>query len=332
MPGFLQEYAIYALVFVAVFLVLEALYSNFNFFVRDGKEINLRLRKLKSVGDQDKVFDMLRYTIPSWTKAIPSVEELYAAIQKRIYQAGIRTSVERLILYAILMFIGLVILSLPMATSARLGLPGAGIVAAVVIAALMTVMVFYFWIARARRKRMQKFLEQLPDALEVLVRGLRAGHPVTSALELVTTEMPDPIGTEFGLLADEIAYGLTLKEALANMAARLDLNEVKFFAVCVSIQYDTGGNLAEILSNLSGLIRKRFSLMRKVKALSSEGRMSAIILSALPIITGSLIIFLQPSFYGSVSDDPVFWPTLMFMGLLYLFGVFVIRRMVDIKV
>jgi tight adherence protein B len=183
--------------------------------------------------------------------------------------------------------------------------------------------------ASAKRKKMQ---EQFPVALDVFVRGLRAGHPIASALELLTVEMPDPIGSQFGLVVDEVTYGAELREALQNMAERWDLEDMRMFVVSLSVQNETGGNLSEILDNLTKVIRERQSMMMKVRALSSEGRMTAAMLTGLPVLTFAVLFIINPAFYLEVANDPWFIPGFSMMIVLYFIGFFTIRRMVDLKV
>ena len=183
--------------------------------------------------------------------------------------------------------------------------------------------------ATRMRKKMQS---QFPVALDVFVRGLRAGHPIAAALELLTVEMPDPIGTQFGLVVDEVTYGAELRDALQNMAERWDLDDMRMFVVSLSVQSETGGNLAEILENLSRVIRERQSMMLKVRALSSEGRMTAIMLTALPIFAFVMLFLANPGFYLDIANDPAFVPGFGFLITLYITGFITIRRMVDLKV
>ncbi|SEH20070.1 tight adherence protein B [Sphingopyxis sp. YR583] len=184
-------------------------------------------------------------------------------------------------------------------------------------------------LAQRRRKRMQ---EQFPVALDIFVRSLRSGHPIAGALELLTQEMEDPIGSEFGLVTDEIAYGADLTHALNDMAERWDLDDLRMFVVSLSVQNETGGNLAEILDNLSKVIRERASLYLKVRALSSEGRMTGLMLTGLPIFTFVMLFILNPSFYLDVAGDPIFYIGFPLMLVWYAMGVVAIRRMVNVKV
>src|SRR6185436_18718259 len=153
-----------------------------------------------------------------------------------------------------------------------------------------------------RKRRHNKFAAQFPDAMDIIVRSLRAGHPVPVAVGLVAQEMPDPIGTEFGIAADEITYGADVETAMRNLYFRVGQEDLPLFVTAVSIQGSTGGNLSEILENLSRVIRERFKMRRKIKALASEGKFSAFFLSGLPIAIFFLLRMVAPDFYGSVID------------------------------
>lgn len=197
---------------------------------------------------------------------------------------------------------------------------------------VLTGMAVWLWVAGRRRKWAKTLEEQIPLALDIVVRSLRAGHPVTSALQLVTEEMGDPIGSEFGLIVDETTYGFELRDALSNFARRTGSEDAHFFAVSVAIQSETGGNLAEILNNLSGVVRSRITLGKRVKALASEGRMSALILSVLPIFLIGTISLTSPQFYTSKLSDPIFWPTVVVILVVYGIGQLIMRRIVNFKV
>jgi tight adherence protein B len=186
-------------------------------------------------------------------------------------------------------------------------------------------------ILRRRRRRLQQLEAQLPLALDVIIRAIRAGHPVISAVQLVTEELGDPLAREFELIVDETTYGVEFRDALANFARRTGSADAHFFAVSVAIQAETGGNLAEILNNLAAVIRGRITLGKRVKALGSEGRMSAALLSALPLLLISFMLVTQPSFYVSKFDDPIFWPVVAVVGALYGLGQVIMHRIVNFK-
>jgi tight adherence protein B len=158
-----------------------------------------------------------------------------------------------------------------------------------------------------RGRRHKLFGIQLPEALELITRSLKAGHPVPVAIAMVAREMPDPIGTEFGVVADEVTYGSDLVSALHSMYQRVGHEDLPLFVTAVSIQNTSGGNLREILDGLASVIRERGKLRRKVKAISTEGRMSAYILTAVPALLMVGIMVLMPQFYSSVWDEPLTW-------------------------
>jgi len=158
-----------------------------------------------------------------------------------------------------------------------------------------------------RKRRLKRFGIQLPEALELITRSLKAGHPVPVAISMVGREMADPIGTEFGIVADEVTYGSDLVSALLNMHGRVGHEDLPLFVTAVSIQATTGGNLREILEGLSGTIRERGKLRRKIRAISTEGRISAYILTAVPVLFAMGMQALMPEYYASVSDKPLTW-------------------------
>lgn len=187
----------------------------------------------------------------------------------------------------------------------------------------------YLVLRRARSRRVAKFAAQLPDALDMIVRSLRAGHPSSVAIALVAREMPDPIGTEFGIASDEITFGLSLEQAVRKLAERVGFEGLNLLSVALSIQAKTGGNLTEILANLSKVLRERQKLKLKIRALSAEGRMSAILISAFPLVMFGILQLVAPSFYGQVWGDRLLAPVLTIFGAWALLGDFIMYRMVN---
>lgn len=173
----------------------------------------------------------------------------------------------------------------------------------VMLAPLLPVLV----LRTKRSRRVKRFGVQLPEALELITRGLKAGHPVPVAISMVSREMPDPIGTEFGVISDEVTYGSDLVSALNSLFDRVGQEDLPLFVTAVSIQTSSGGNLREILDGLSTTIRERGKLRRKVRAISTEGRMSAYILTAVPALLFAAIMVMMPQFYQSVWDVPKTW-------------------------
>ena len=190
----------------------------------------------------------------------------------------------------------------------------------------------YLVLKMLRSRRQKKFGAQFPDALDIIVRSLRAGHPVPIAISMVGREMTDPIGSEFGVVSDEITYGADLETAMRNLYARLGSDDLPLFVTAVAIQGSTGGNLGEILENLSGVIRQRFKMRRKIRALAAEGRASAMILSALPIGMFLVIQFIAPDFYSSVWHEHLTKVLLFGAAGWMVVGNIIMFKMVNFKI
>ena len=190
----------------------------------------------------------------------------------------------------------------------------------------------YFWVSSKANKRMSMIEEQLPDAVELMVRSLRVGHPFSNAISIVSKEIQDPLASEFGVIADESAYGRDVGEALKDMAERLDMQDLRFLAVAVTIRQQSGGNLAEILAGLAKVIRARFRLFRRVKAITAEAKWSGKFLSAFPIVALIVINVSDPHYYDEVKDHALFIPACFFVGIMLAVNLFVMRVLTDIKV
>jgi tight adherence protein B len=188
---------------------------------------------------------------------------------------------------------------------------------------------YLYWL---KSQRMAMFERQLPEALELVSRALRAGHAFSVGLKLVGDEAADPIGIEFRRVFDEVSMGVALPQALQNMTDRLDCLDLRFFVTSVLVQRETGGNLAEIIDSLAGMIRKRFELQLKVNALSAEGRFSGIILFGLPIVVGFLLYEMNPEYMGLLFTDPIGQNLVMVGSFLMVTGAIIMKRMVVIKV
>ena len=192
---------------------------------------------------------------------------------------------------------------------------------------------FAFWLIRRRiTKRNAAFLNNFPEALDMIVRSVRSGYPLNSAIRMVADNMQAPVSTEFKQVADEIAYGSSLIEALQRMSYRIDEPDVRFFVIVLSVQQDVGGNLSEVLNNLSGIIRKRKYLRLKIKALCSEGRATAWVLGSMPFVEAGLILLVSPDHLTPLFTTPMGHTILgLTIGIVSL-GIFIVRQMINIKV
>ncbi|WP_298359532.1 type II secretion system F family protein [uncultured Litoreibacter sp.] len=184
----------------------------------------------------------------------------------------------------------------------------------------------------ARKKRVARFGLQLPDALDQMTRGLRVGHPLNTTLVNVAATMPDPIGSEFGYVADQIAYGDNLVDAFGALARRIDQEDMYYLAVSVGIQHGSGGNLGKMLGTLAKTVRQRAAMRRKVKAISAEGRISALVLSLLPFLIFGGTSLTAPEYYPSVQDDPLFMPMAVAVVLLVAINFFALRKVANFRI
>jgi tight adherence protein B len=319
--------------FGAVMLAAEALGSWYASSRSEGRAINLRLKLIGEGRTRGEALTLLRRSMIDLTTQVPpALIPLARKFDQMMTATQLTVPAGRVLLALLLspVAVFLAIVALMLTAGMVIGFGRILLVAtfAVLIGGVLPLMVLQFK-ANRTRKRMQ---DQFPVALDVFVRGLRAGHPIAAALDLLTVEMPDPIGTQFGIVVDEVTYGADLRDALQGMAERWNLDDMRMFVVSLSVQSETGGNLAEILENLSKVIRERASMMMKVRALSSEGRLTGIMLTALPALAFTILFVANPRFYLDVSDDAWFVPGFVMLIILYLVGFFTIRRMVDLKV
>lgn len=283
---------LYAAVFTAALVAVEAIMRSYFKSSERHRAVNHRLSLLEVSDDHRKTYgDMLRErgAAGSWrqTPMTQRLLQFYA-------QSGIKFDARRFALFAIAiaLFTWLAVQFLVPSTLFRIP---------VFLLVCLLIPVLVVW--RARARRMRKFELKLPEALDVANRSLAAGHPLPAAISLVAREMPDPIGTEFGLLSDELTYGVTLDDALVNLADRVGVEDLNLLAISLSVQAGTGGNLVEILQNLSKTLRDRYMLKAKVKAISSEGRITAIFMSVYPFLLYAMIKALSPTYFDPLWDS-----------------------------
>ncbi|AZV78012.1 hypothetical protein EBB79_08985 [Parasedimentitalea marina] len=186
---------------------------------------------------------------------------------------------------------------------------------------------------RSRCRQMQdRLVHQLPDALDMLARGLKVGHPLNNSIGVVSREMEDPVATEFGIIYDQVTFGEDLPFAVQEFAERTDLEDVHYLAASIGIQHGTGGDLAGMLETLSRVIRGRVAMRRKIKALSSEGRLTAWFLSSLPFLIFGSVSFMTPDYYNGVADDPMFKPMVGSIVFLTVLNGLALRKLVDFRI
>jgi tight adherence protein B len=295
--------------------------------------VNRRLRMISRGADREDIIAELRRNDPMLgDQPLDAFGRWMRKFRRNLMMAQVPFGPTQVLVAMILLFLVLTAIIVSLAWFQRFALT-LGVIQLIVAVsaavAVFTPLSVVSFLAQRKRRRMQ---EQFPVGLDIFVRALRSGHPIASAIELLTEEMEDPIGSQFGLVSDEVSYGAELTDALHAMAERWDLDDIRMFVVCLSVQNETGGNLAEILENLSTVIRERASMYMKVRALSSEGRMTGWILGVLPVFTFIFLFTTNPAFYLGVATDPIFYIGFPIMIGWYLVGIYMIRRMIDLKV
>lgn len=317
------EPIIYGLIFIAVLVLVEGLYLTvFGKSISLNSRVNRRLDMLERGKGREQVLEQLRKEMTQHMKSrsIP----LYAILAAKAQKANIAfTPVQLIGIMVILSIVSFFFLTFGTAAS---------LLVRSVIAVAFGVGGVYVWVNRKAKKRLSLIEEQLPDAVELMVRSLRVGHPFSSAVNIVAKEVPDPLGSEMGVIADEAAYGKDMAEALKAMAERIDTQDLRFLAVAVSIQAQAGGNLAEILDGLAKVIRARFKLFRRVKAITAEAKWSGMFLSIFPLLALVGIQVLQPDYYDDVKQTSLFIPACLVVAAFLTANVFVMRALVNIKV
>ncbi len=317
------EPIIYGLIFVGVLVLVEGLYLvAFGKSISLNSRVNRRLEMLEKGERREEVLEKLRKEMRQHMNArtIP----LYSLLSERAQKAAIAFTPKQLI--GVMAGISAIaFMGLTVGTAAE---PPVRLVMSIA----MGVGAVFFWVSSKANKRMSMIEEQLPDAVELMVRSLRVGHPFSSTISIVSKEIQDPLASEFGVIADEAAYGRDVGEALKDMAERLDMQDLRFLAVAVTIQAQSGGNLAEILAGLAKVIRARFRLFRRVKAITAEAKWSGKFLSGFPVMALIVINIGDPHYYDEVKDTPYFIPACFFVGIFLALNLIVMRILTDIKV
>jgi tight adherence protein B len=314
---------IYIMIFVAVVVLVEGLYLTvFGKSISLNNRISRRLTLLEKNGNREQVLEQLRKEMNQHlaSRSIP----LYSILAKKAQRANIAFSPKALIGVmaglSVFAFLALTVMT------------GAELAVRVIVSLVMGVGGVYFWVNKKAKTRMNLLEEQLPDAVELMVRSLRVGHPFSSAVGIVAKEIADPLGSEFGVIADEAAYGRDISESLKAFAERMDSQDLRFLAVAVTIQQQSGGNLAEILEGLAKVIRARFKLFRRVRAITAEAKWSGMFLSAFPILALVMITVIQPDYYDEVKETAAFIPAALVVCAFLIINIIFMKIMVNIKV
>lgn len=316
-----MKIAFAATLFLLVFIVFELLYSLFR--KSDARAVNKAVERYASGLPEEGEISLLYYRkfsdfklFNSILAAIPAVRRLDELMQ----QGGVKTLAGVFILFSLtagaILFLCCTLLMKPLPMS--------------IFVACIGTCLPYLYLFYKRKERKARFEKLFPDALDLMGYSLKAGHSIMASFKMVAEEMADPIGEEFNRVVDEINFGMDLDSTLRNFSRRIDSSELRFFVTSVIIQRETGGNLVELLVRIAEVIRKKFRFQEKVKTLTGEAKLSAIILLALPFFAGAAILVLNPEYINVLFNDPI-GPYAIAVALTMMsFGSFVMYKLVQL--
>ncbi len=314
---------IYLAIFGAVLMLIQGIYLlAFGKSIEHSSKLNRRLDLIAKGRVKKEVMEQLRKerSLHGSNVTLP----FYGLIEDRARKGNIAFSARSLVL----LMIGLSLFSYVMLTLAT----ETEIIMRIGAACAFGFGGVFFWVSSKAKKRVDAIEEQLPEAIDLMVRSLRVGHPFGASLSIAAEEVADPLGTELGLIADEIAYGRDAGEAIGEFAGRVELQDLRFLSVAVTIQQKSGGNLAEILDGLSKVVRARFKLFRRVRAITAEAKWSGMFLSGFPIAAMVMIQAIKPDYYDDVKETPLFMPLAIVVCVFLIVNILYMRKMTNIKV
>jgi tight adherence protein B len=320
-------YAFVVLLFTAVMLLIEGLYLWWNSAHGGGAQRiarRLKVMATSTAGKSERISILKQRRFcrhDGWDRFLHR-HRFAHRIDKLLLQAGLPWSVAQFLAISAGALVAGFVLSLYVAMP----------LAVRVLLALACMILPRMLVRRARQRRLVRIEKQLPEAADFIARALRAGHSFTNVLQIVGNELPEPLSGEFRIAREEINYGVPLNEALHNMAARVPLTDLRYMVIAVVIQRDSGGNLAEILGNISQIIRARLKLVAQVRVLSAEGRMSAWILGCLPFVVMGAMLVINPTYIALLWTDPVGVRVLWYAAGMIVIGVFWLRKVIRIRV
>jgi tight adherence protein B len=315
---------------IIIFILTVALIEGGDYALRrirnpEKREVLRRLKGYSTTEYEREIIDIMRKSMLSevpWLNRMLLSMRWTDHLSSLIEKSGTESTLGVLILLSILLASGGFVILLWVGSHSLLSL----------MIALFLGIVPFLYIYMKKQRRMEKFQRQLPDALDLIARALKAGHAFTGGLKMVGDEIGEPVGTEFEKTLHEINFGAGIPEALKNLTQRVDCPDLRFFIISVIIQRETGGNLAEILGKISYLIRERFKLQNRVQVLASEGKLSAIILITIPFVIALALSVLNPGYIRTLFIDPVGKGLVAFALFMMVIGIIVMKRMIQIRV
>jgi tight adherence protein B len=320
--GVILEYIVYSAAFIAVVLAIEGLGRLLRSHLGEERTIGKRLEKARARA-LAAAQALAPGVAPPKDRVSQAITSRFPTLEGILVRAGARFTPLQLLIGALALFLAVFALLMVVGAPRFIAFPAALAIGVGVPVLTIKIMV---------GSRRQRFLNQLPQAVDLIARSLQAGHPVTTAIGVVGQRMPEPLGPEFRLVVEEMTYGLDREHALANLLIRFPVPELRMFVACLEVTRESGGNLAEVFLKLAEAIRAKDSLRRKVHAISAEGRMTFWVVSGLPFVVAAAIMLLNPAFFRDVASDPLFWPMISYAPVSLAIGSVTIWRMVNLKI
>ncbi|MEX0346089.1 MAG: type II secretion system F family protein [Rhizobiaceae bacterium] len=312
----MSQLIIYLAVFLCTLILSDTVLRGLRNHFEKKKFINYRISLIESDSDRREVYErMLKERGLNFAS-----QGFFADINRYLTQSGLRYRETRAILQVCAMYLVFAVLVLLM---------GYNYIVALIAALVLTVVTCVLIVWQVRRSRITKFVGQLPEALDVIVRSLSAGHPLPTSINLVSREMPDPVGSEFGIMSDEMTYGTDIEDSLRNMEGRIGAPELNLLAISLSVQRGTGGNLSEILSNLADMIRRRIMMKAKIRAISAEGRLTSWFMLLFPFFLYGMIKLLRDDYFVPLWESGYGNMFVMAGCALMIVGMLILRKLVN---
>ena len=312
------QFVTYLAAFLGVILVLEGLRQLFSRSASIEQKKSKRMQLIQKGASTEEILKILKPTVKrSFVERIPFLGDLPVVLR----QAGVTMAPGAFLVTCLAATVPIFVVA-----AQFFNLMNAG-----ALAVILGLVVPMLQVRMKRNERMLRLVTQMPDALDLMARGLQVGHPLNITLQSVADEMSDPVATEFGIVVDQVSFGDELTEAFRDFSERIDQEDVHYLATAIAIQHGTGGDLARVLKVLSRTIRDRLNMRRKIKALTAEGRLTGAFLSLIPILIFVAMQVLSPEYYGSIAGEPEAVPLGISVFTLMVLNAIVLRKLVNFR-
>ena len=313
-----MQFVTYIGAFLGVLLVFEGLRQLIS---RSGNAQQAKSRRMQLIQKGASTEEILKILKPTEKRSFVERLPLFGDLPIVLRQAGITMAPGAFLVTCLAATVAIFVIAMQFMN----------VLNSVVFALIVGIFLPILQVRMKRTERMNLLVKQMPDALDLMARGLKVGHPLNTTLSSVANEMPDPIGSEFGIVVDQVSFGDDLTEAFRDFSRRIDQEDVHYLSTAIAIQHGTGGDLARVLKVLSRTIRDRLNMRKKIQALTAEGRLTAAFLSFIPVLIFVAMQVLTPSYYGSIANEPEAIPLGVAIVVLAVLNALVLRKLVNFR-